>query len=58
MTAIPCLIRGACSKQTSLNLCMDLLNNSFKQIQPMSPTNVSDLHLKKKLINHCDFYLI
>jgi hypothetical protein len=43
MTVIPCLIRGACSKQSSLILCMDLLNNSFKQIQPMSPPNVSYL---------------
>ncbi|CAF2371594.1 unnamed protein product [Rotaria sp. Silwood2] len=38
-TTIPCLIRGACSKQNSLLLCMDLLNNAFKQIQPMTTSN-------------------
>ncbi|CAF0977060.1 unnamed protein product [Rotaria sordida] len=39
LTTIPSLIRGACSKQTSLTLCMDLLNNAFKQIQPMTNSN-------------------
>lgn len=43
MTVIPNLIRGACSKQKSLFICMDLLNTSFQQIQPMNTSNVSDL---------------
>ncbi|CAM4805766.1 unnamed protein product [Rotaria magnacalcarata] len=39
LTAIPSLIRGACSKQNSLIVCMDLLNNAFKQIQHMTTSN-------------------
>ncbi|CAF4429195.1 unnamed protein product, partial [Rotaria socialis] len=30
LTTIPFLIRGACSKQNSLIVCMDLLNNAFQ----------------------------
>ncbi|CAF4302780.1 unnamed protein product, partial [Rotaria magnacalcarata] len=39
LTAIPSLICGACSKQNSLIVCMDLLNNVFKQIQHMTTSN-------------------
>ncbi|CAF1327016.1 unnamed protein product [Adineta steineri] len=44
MVTIPCLIRGACSKQNSLMMCMDLLNNSFKQIQPIANSNSATLN--------------
>ncbi|CAF4392553.1 unnamed protein product [Rotaria socialis] len=39
LTTIPSLIRGACSKQNSLIVCMDLLNHAFKQIQHMTTSN-------------------
>ncbi|CAF4011090.1 unnamed protein product, partial [Rotaria magnacalcarata] len=39
LTTIPSLIRGACSKQNSLIVCMDQLNDAFKQIQHMAASN-------------------
>ncbi|CAF3645050.1 unnamed protein product [Rotaria socialis] len=39
LTTIPSLIRAACSKQNSLFVCMDQLNNAFQQIQHMAASN-------------------
>ena len=41
MVTTPTLIRGACSKQASLQLSLDMLNTAFKQIQPIAATNVT-----------------